>query len=359
MVQPTHALPVKTTNPDACRNMCALVNSKSGERASAAFLFTHLKASLGEDRIVDLSECFKDQTKALDLLKNKGSKGVVIVGGGDGTVSWVMDLVDKVQWDDPADRPYISVIPMGTGNDLSRCLGFGPGFTKETCCCSCSGCCTLKSLDKVIESCVPTAYVGTMDRWSLTASQKGVVVDSHPVNNYFSIGFDASIATKFDTFRRKHPGLCKARFMNKMWYGCFGFGAMCGSPTLEKIVKLNVDGKDVAVPKGIKSLVVTNIDSFAGGVRLWKDGRKTYKPQRFDDQLVEICGIYGSTHMAFMQVKMRSAVKIAQGQDVVITTSVPLSMQWDGEPLSKVTEAAKIEIKPLAQPRILHRLTSK
>ena len=202
---------------------------------------------------------------------------------------------------------------------------------------------------------VQNAQVGCMDRWHMSVSSGGRLVDTHPVNNYFSVGFDASIARKFDTFRKEHPSLCKSRFLNKVWYGCLGWGAMCGNPTLEKICKLKVDGKDVPLPSGIKSLVVTNIDSFAGGVRLWKDSKKQFQPQRIDDALLEVCGIYGSTHLGFMQIKLRSAVKIAQGSNIEITTSVYVPMQWDGEAMYKVSEPATVDIKPLAQPRILHQ----
>ena len=100
---------------------------------------------------------------------------------------------------------------------------------------------------------------------------------------------------------------------------------MCGNPKLETLVTLNVDGKDIPLPPDLKSLVVTNIDSFAGGVKLWKENAKEdswkFNVPRIDDNLVEVCGMYGSTHMAFMQVKLRSAVKIAQGSKVVITTT--------------------------------------
>ena len=40
--------------------------------------------------------------------------------GGDGTVGWLLSVLDKVQID---PLPAVSVLPLGTGNDLSRSLG--------------------------------------------------------------------------------------------------------------------------------------------------------------------------------------------------------------------------------------------
>lgn len=333
----------------------ALVNPKSGERASAAFLVEELNRLL-PNRVVDLSQCFADQTAALDVIRQYALGGTVLVAGGDGTVSFGMDIVDQLDWAQlgEAQRPYITVIPMGTGNDLSRAIGHGPGFSKDKCPCACSSCCRVESIEETLVAAI-SAPKGNMDRFTINCSARssGATLERRVMNNYFSIGFDAHIAKTFDTFRKDHPGLCKTRLLNKGWYACLGCGAMCGEPTLDKTVTLEVDGVAIPLPEGIKSLVVSNVDSFAGGVKLWKDGKNKYAPVSVRDGLVEVQGVYGSFHMGMMQMKVRSAQKIAQGKRVRIVTSAVHWMQWDGEAMDKVTEEAIIEIEHHSSPQIL------
>ena len=336
----------------------ALCNPKSGERVSAGFLWDNLNECL-PGRVIDLSKCFADQTEAVAAIRDHAQGGFVVVAGGDGTVSFGMDIIDQLDWTALGEdrRPYIAVIPMGTGNDLSRCLGFGPGYSHQTCCGPCS--CKADPVPDILTKTI-SAPKSTMDRWKIAVSRidgdpsSTDLLEQRVMNNYFSIGFDAHIAKKFDVARKENPSCFQSRLMNKMWYGCFGCGALCGEPVLSEIIEMKVDGLVVVVPDGTKSLVVSNVDSFAGGVKLWDDSDGKFKPVSVSDGLVEVQAIFGSTHMGFMQVKCRSAEKIVQGAVVELTVKETVWMQWDGEAMDKVQEPCKIRLTHSSSPRILN-----
>ena len=57
----------------------------------------------------------------LKFFQNLNNKRILACGG-DGTVGWILSILDELDIRPP---PPIAVLPLGTGNDLSRVLKWG------------------------------------------------------------------------------------------------------------------------------------------------------------------------------------------------------------------------------------------
>lgn len=82
----------------------------------------------------------------------------LVVCGGDGTANWVLTALDKLATEHSlAQKPPMGIIPLGTGNDLSRACGWGSSFTR------------CEKLPKVMRA-MSRASSALFDRWQLSVT---------------------------------------------------------------------------------------------------------------------------------------------------------------------------------------------
>lgn len=78
-------------------------------------------------QVIDLLD--EGLSKLMLFLKVENLK--ILVAGGDGTISTVIDYIKQhiPEWKDA--MPGIAILPLGTGNDLSRSLGWGGNIEND------------------------------------------------------------------------------------------------------------------------------------------------------------------------------------------------------------------------------------
>uniref|UniRef100_A0A452HII3 Diacylglycerol kinase n=1 Tax=Gopherus agassizii TaxID=38772 RepID=A0A452HII3_9SAUR len=138
----------KATCPPSCASpLLVFVNSKSGDNQGVKFL-RRFKQSLNPAQVFDLM----NGGPHLGLrLFQKFDNFRILVCGGDGSVGWVLSEIDKLSLH---KQCQLGVLPLGTGNDLARVLGWGGSCDDDT------------QLPQILEK-LERASTKMLDRWSI------------------------------------------------------------------------------------------------------------------------------------------------------------------------------------------------
>ncbi|KAL8189524.1 hypothetical protein R6Q57_029090 [Mikania cordata] len=369
--------------------LVVFVNSKSGGRHGSE-LKSRLQDFMGEEQVFDLHNvkphefvqyglpCIENFAALGDCCAKETRERLrIIVAGGDGTVGWVLGCLGELHERGQEPVPPTAIIPLGTGNDLSRSFGWGGSFSIKW------KAAIKRILDRAIH-----APLGRLDSWNLVISMPAgaelgipyamkqteeVILDKDleiegqfPMEvscyqgvfyNYFSIGMDAQVAYGFHQLRNEKPYLAQGRIANKIIYsgycckqGWF-FTPCINDPSLRgltNILRMHIKRLNspkwelIPLPSSIRSIVALNLPSYASGRNPWGNLKPDYLEKKgfveasSDDGLLEIFGFKQGWHASFVMADFISAKHIAQAAGIRFElrggTWRECFMQMDGEP---------------------------
>lgn len=235
--------------------------------------------------------------------------------------------------------PPLALMPLGTGNELSRRLGWGEAYSPR------------KPISSILEQ-VRAAPVVPVDQWTVgfvETAGEATPGSSREVKMscFLSVGFDAFIAHQFHLKREANPGKPRSRAANKLWHVWFGLGVTFKKqPVLSHSIRLFIDGAPVPIPDTIRCIHVLNIRTTGDGLDLFRDSHTPTKRDllagqvrhSYADGVVEVVGTEGPLHLVKLRVARGShALRLGQGREVRLEMQEredgkPFPMQVEGEP---------------------------
>ncbi|KAK6159142.1 hypothetical protein DH2020_006456 [Rehmannia glutinosa] len=346
--------------------MVVFINSKSGGRHGPE-LKARLQELMGEEQVFDLSAVKPHEfvQYGLSCLENFASLGdtcaeetreklKIVVAGGDGTVGWVLGCLGELNKQGRLPLPPTGIIPLGTGNDLSRSFGWGGSFPfnwKSA---------VKRTLDKVAHG--PIAH---LDSWQ--------VLISMPAGEELEIPYSlkAIEETPLD------QGWMPKSLMVSTIYAMKNLtllGAPSQTRSLKNILRIYIKKvnrskwEQISVPSSVRSIVALNLPSYGSGRNPWGKLKPDYLEKRgfveahADDGFLEIFGFKQGWHASMVMAELISAKHIAQASAIRFELRggewKNSFMQMDGEPWKQPMDkefSTYVEIKRVAHQSIMVR----
>ena len=321
-------------------HVIAFVNTGSGGNKGKQVLEL-LKIHLGEEHVYDIKSD-KGPDRGLKQSASDPNLPVnCVVAGGDGTFSWVANAVEKQR----LSHVHLTVLPLGSGNDMSRALGWGKKFPG------------LSKIEQYLKW-MNVAPIHQIDVWRLKAVENTGHISTDDVNiphgarplvcNYLSLGADAFVELRFNQLRWENPEKYKTRLGNFKAHAVVGLKYICNPPSrkihvADHVETLLIDDHSIQIPEKLQALIILNIPSYGAGTNPWGfpgnnkptdiNSSKTVDNMHVDDQTFEVFGLKSLTHFNAIKFLGASGVRIAQGKKLYIKLkSESTPFQVDGEP---------------------------
>ncbi|MGH0136432.1 UNVERIFIED_CONTAM: hypothetical protein FKN15_061187 [Acipenser sinensis] len=143
--------------PQECCPLLVFVNPKSGGLKGRDLIYSFRKL-LNPHQVFELTSA--GPLPGLHTFRQLPHFRILVCGG-DGTVGWVLGVLEEMRHKLACLEPAIGIVPLGTGNDLARVLRWGAGYSGE------DPHSLLMSLDEAEEV--------LMDRWTILLDAQEVV----------------------------------------------------------------------------------------------------------------------------------------------------------------------------------------
>jgi diacylglycerol kinase (ATP) len=276
------------------RSLHFLINRRSGGGRGAA-LAAVLRARVGDQQVHELDRLGSGELPT--LARRIGAGSALVACGGDGTASAVADAL----WRCGSAAPALGIIPLGTGNDLARSLGWSG---REP---------AADGLEGVLAA-LAGAHEQRLDRWRLDGPD-----GPRAWFNYLSLGVDARVAQRFHHLRLAHPRLARGPSANRAIYAVLGLQQRA----IDLAGALRLDGGP-RLPRWASALVLASIPSYAGGVQLASG-------MRSDDGRLELVALGHGLALGLVTGHLRRPRLLQRAAGVGFLLGRPLAMQLDGE----------------------------